>query len=68
MRLGNSKGSMAQVNKPVIYNRAIQKESTKNLRQSGSTMLQEDAKLALFHLGKKKGTERLPELVFFMNT
>lgn len=67
MRLGNSQGSIAQVNKPVIYKRAIQKESTKNLRQSRSTMSQEDTRIALFRPGKKKGAERLPEL-FFMNT
>lgn len=30
-------------------------------------MLQEDAKIALFHLGKKKEGERLPEVIF-MNT
>lgn len=30
-------------------------------------MLQEDTKIALFHLGKKKEGERLPEVIF-MNT
>lgn len=67
MRLANSKGSIARVNKTVIYKRAIQRESTQNLRQHGSTMLQEDAKIALFHLGKKKEGEKLPEVIF-MNT
>lgn len=49
----------------MIYKRAIQRESTKNLRQSESTVLQEDTKIALFHLEKKKGGERVTRAVFY---
>lgn len=42
-----------------MYKKDAQISATKIIRESGSPTLQEDTKIVLFHLEKKKGEKRL---------
>lgn len=45
-----------------MYKKDAQASATKIIRESGRPMLQEDTKIALFHLEKKKEKKRLERI------